>query len=78
MAKCNAGVCHVDVTNSCDAPMTCELQITAVCQGQDSAGEAVGKGRNTVAQGKTDVIEAGANCEGSRAVATQVKSLNCR
>jgi hypothetical protein len=78
MALCEGGICKVDVTNSCEGAVTCELKIGAVCQGDTTAGEAVGKGRDTIPQGKTSTIEAGANCEGSAAVATQVKSLQCR
>lgn len=75
---CDGGVCTATIKNACEAPVTCALDMMAVCQGETDMGEARGKGRDTIAAGVTFELQAGANCQGDRVIATQVDSLSCK
>jgi hypothetical protein len=79
-AVCEGGVCKATVKNSCDAPVTCELEMYALCKASDEtdAGEARGKGRGTIPGGDSGEIQAGANCEGRAVTMTQADGLSCR
>lgn len=77
-ARCDAGVCAVDVQNACPATVTCELEVMALCKSETEGGEAKGVARDTIAAGARVKLEAGGNCEGRIANATQVEKLSCR
>lgn len=77
-AVCEGGVCTATVDNGCEAPVTCELEILAICRGATDTGEARGKARDTVAAGKSYEMQAGADCQGKSVTATAVETLSCR
>ena len=74
---CEGGVCTASIKNDCEAPVTCELDILAICQGETDTGEARGKGRDTIAPGVAFNLQAGADCHGDAVLATQVDTLTC-
>ncbi len=77
-ATCEGGVCTVAMNNTCEAPVTCELRIIALCQGETEVGEARGVGRDTFPVGYEGELQAGADCEGRAVVGTQVDTLECK
>ncbi|HHH31645.1 MAG TPA: hypothetical protein ENK57_25310 [Polyangiaceae bacterium] len=77
-ATCEGGVCTVMMNNTCEAPITCELHILALCQGETEVGEARGVGRDTFPVGYEGKLQAGADCEGRAVVGTQVDTLACK
>lgn len=77
-ATCEGGVCTVAMNNTCEAPVTCELRIIALCQGETEVGEARGVGRDTFPVGYEGKLQAGADCEGRAVVGTQVDTLECK
>jgi hypothetical protein len=79
-ALCDGGVCTAKIKNSCPQPVTCELEMYALCQRSDDQdeGEARGKGRGTIPAGESGEIQAGANCEGRAVKLTQQDGLSCK
>jgi hypothetical protein len=77
-ATCDGGVCNAEVKNGCKEPVTCELLILALCEGDTQSGEAQGKSRVTIPAGESDKMQAVADCEGHGVKATTPQSLNCR
>ena len=75
---CDAGICAVDVTNGCDAPLTCEIKVMALCKGSSTAGNARAATHATVTPGSTTKLETGANCEGAAVAGTVIEELNCK
>ena len=78
LGVCDGGVCKVELTNTCDAPVTCELSIIALCRGNTMTGEARGKARDTVRASDSTTMEAVANCQGAYPSSTLVDTLSCR
>lgn len=77
-ADCDGGMCKTEIKNNCEAPVTCELLIMALCQSATDRGEARGKDRGTVPAGQSDTFQAVADCEGASITATMVESLTCK
>ena len=79
-AVCEGGVCTAKIKNTCKAPVTCQLEMYALCQASDDTdeGEARGKGRGTIAAGESGDIQAGADCEGRAVKLTKADGLSCR
>ena len=78
MALCEGGVCTVDVTNGCEAAVTCALEAMSLCRDATSTGEARGKARDTVPVGETVQLQAQGDCESAQIVATQLVSFRCQ
>lgn len=77
-AECDGGMCKTAIKNNCEAPVTCEVLIMALCQSATDRGEARGKARGTIPSGKTDTFQAVADCEGQSITATMVETLTCK
>lgn len=77
-ADCDAGMCTTEIKNNCEAPVTCEVLIMALCESSTSKGEARGKARGTIPAGESDKLQAVADCEGQSINATMVDSLSCK
>jgi len=76
-AVCDLGLCTAKLRNNCEAPVTCALEVLAMCQGTTDAGEARSKSRGTVAAGEEGEISAAADCEDQAVASTIVESLSC-
>lgn len=77
-AVCDGGVCTATLSNKCEAPVTCELEVLAICRGTTDTGEARGKSRDTIPAGQEYDMQAGADCQGKAVSATTVEVLSCR
>jgi hypothetical protein len=77
-AVCEGGVCTATIKNDCSEPVTCQLEVLAICRGATDTGEARGKARDTVAVGQEYDMQAGADCQDKSVTATTVESLSCR
>lgn len=77
-ATCQGGVCDVEVDNGCKEPVTCAVEILALCRGANFTGEARGKARDTFAVGDKGVMQGGADCQGSAVAGTQVDTMSCK
>lgn len=77
MVLCEGGVCTAKIQNSCDVPVTCELNVLVMCASETDTGEARAKGRDTFAAGATAELQAGGNCEGRGVRGTIPETLNC-
>lgn len=77
-AVCEGGVCTATIRNECEEPVTCELEVLAICRGETDTGEARGKARDTIAAGQEYDMQAGADCQDKMVTATTVESLSCR
>jgi hypothetical protein len=77
-SECEGGVCKTTIENNCEAPVTCEVLIMALCQSSTSRGEARGKARATIPAGDKDTLQAVADCEGASITATMVESATCK
>jgi hypothetical protein len=77
-AVCEGGVCTATVQNQCEEPVTCELEVLAICRGETDTGDARGKARDTIAAGQEYEMQAGADCQEKEVTATTVELLVCR
>jgi len=77
-ATCEGGVCNTEVKNGCKEPVTCAIEILALCHGANFTGEARGKARDTFAVGDSGTMQAGADCQGSAVAGTQVDTMSCK
>jgi len=78
-SRCGGGVCDVRVKNDCDAPVHCDLAISATCQGGEGGGSvASGGDRGTIGAHESGEIDAQASCTSGPIVHTEVQQLLCR
>ena len=77
-ATCDGGMCKTEIKNGCDSPITCNVLIMALCQSSTDRGESRGKARGTIPGGKSDTLQAVADCEGASITATMVETLECK
>jgi hypothetical protein len=77
-AVCDMGLCTAKLNHQCEQPVTCALEVMAMCQGATDAGEARGKGRGTVPAGNEDELQAVADCQDKAVASTIVESLSCK
>ena len=75
---CEKGFCTAKVNNSCETPVTCELDILALCKSGSAAGAQRAKARGTIPAGSEGKLEKAADCDGVLVVATKAEKMNCR
>lgn len=77
-AQCGGGVCEISLDNTCAEPVTCNLAIVTVCQGQTDLMQAKGRTRDTFAAQKKSKMSISATCNEGRIVSTRVDALECK
>ena len=74
-SACGGGACVAKINNSCDTPITCELDVLATCSAETTTGEARSKGRGTIPAKTDGQVTAQSSCEGGVVQLTVAESM---